>query len=369
MSTIAGLVPIVKVVGNFCNTQCGYCFYHTLDQATPHRMSLHVLERFIREHAELCSGDLSFIWHGGEPTLAGLDFFHDVIRLQREYIAADRKIHNAIQTNGTRITDAWAQFFSAHDFRVGVSLDGAAPSHNRFRVDRAGRGFHADALRGIATLRAHGIEPGIIQTVTETNAAAVTEDVVFFVDTLRLHGFGTNTFLDIDGTNAAMWGEGVSVATQTQLAKRQIALWLAQDDSTLRIREVENLIAGACGTRAPSCSFNGTCRMFYSVEYDGRVFPCDRLSLREDACFGDLTTTPLADILNGERRRAFVAQVETLPARCQACEWQHACHNGCTAHRVGGPGGRYYYCESRQELFGYVRDLLAARAAPAAPAP
>lgn len=66
------MVPIIKVTGDFCNLRCGYCFYNSRDQLTPHVMNDDLLEKFICEYLELFKGRLIFIWHGGEPLLAGL---------------------------------------------------------------------------------------------------------------------------------------------------------------------------------------------------------------------------------------------------------------------------------------------------------
>src|ERR1035437_3910711 len=97
------LTPIIKVVGNYCNNCCGYCFYHNLDQTLRKRMSFELLESFIRQHAELVRKRLLFIWHGGEPLLAGLDFFQEVVRLQKLFVPRGRPVRNSIQTNGTLI--------------------------------------------------------------------------------------------------------------------------------------------------------------------------------------------------------------------------------------------------------------------------
>ena len=97
------LTPIIKVVGDYCNNCCGYCFYHNVDQTLKKVMSFELLESFIRQHVELVHGNLSFIWHGGEPLLAGLDFFEEVVRLQKLLIPKNKRIRNSIQTNGTLI--------------------------------------------------------------------------------------------------------------------------------------------------------------------------------------------------------------------------------------------------------------------------
>jgi uncharacterized protein len=283
------LTPIIKVVGDYCNNRCGYCFYHNLDQKLQKRMSFELLKTFMCQHLELVSGNLSFIWHGGEPLLAGLDFFQEVIRLQKLLISVDRSVRNSIQTNGTLITDEWASFFKENDFKVGVSLDGGMESHDRFRVTHAVCGTFNNTVRGIKILRKYDLEPSVIQTITRVNVFRAEEDFRFFVDNLGLSSFGVNPYLDLSKSNEYMQEQSLSNDELTQVLKTYTDLWLRHDDDSLRIREIDNCLAGLCGKRARGCSFNGTCHIFYTINYDGKIYPCDRLSGNSEFCFGNIT--------------------------------------------------------------------------------
>jgi sulfatase maturation enzyme AslB (radical SAM superfamily) len=166
-------------------------------------MPVNLLETFIDEYMDLFDGRLIFIWHGGEPLLAGLDFFKLVVRLQQQHVRNDQKLHSTLQTNGTLVTDEWAAFFAEHDFRIGVSIDGGPRSHDHFRRNFGGRGSFDGVRRGIEMLRRHGLEPGIIQTLTRDNLPRAAEDLSFFTDILKLRGWGTNTYLDVEGITTA----------------------------------------------------------------------------------------------------------------------------------------------------------------------
>jgi uncharacterized protein len=50
------------------------------------------------------------------------------------------KIEHTIQTNGTELTPEWCELFRAHRVLVGLSLDGPQAMHDRYRVDKGGRG-------------------------------------------------------------------------------------------------------------------------------------------------------------------------------------------------------------------------------------
>ena len=51
-----------------------------------------------------------FIWHGGEPLLAGLDFYMKVVDFQNNFKKDGYRILNAIQTNLTLLNDEFIDF-------------------------------------------------------------------------------------------------------------------------------------------------------------------------------------------------------------------------------------------------------------------
>jgi len=351
------LVPIIKIVGDYCNNHCGYCFYHNLNQTTYKRMSFGLLESFIYQHTKLISGNLSFIWHGGEPLLAGLDFFQEIIRLQKLLIPPNRPIHNSVQTNGTLITDEWASFFRENDFKVGISLDGNTESHNQFRVNHAGHGTFNNTIRGIEVLRKYNIKLSVIQTVTQANMCNLEKDFDFFTNDIKLSSFGINPYLDLLESNKYMGGQSLSNNALTQILKEYINLWIKRNDGALRIREIDNHLAGLYKKRANNCSFNGSCHTFYTVDYDGSIYPCDRLSGNSEFCFGKLSEQTLQEILHTEKWQDFICKTHKLPDDCISCEWKNSCNNGCTAHRIGGIDGKYFFCESRKEVFSHLSTI------------
>ena len=78
----------------------------------------------------------------------GLDFFRRAVELQRRYAPPDLRVTNALQTNGTRLTPEWGPFLRDEGFLVGISIDGPAELHDRYRRDSRGRGSLERALRG-----------------------------------------------------------------------------------------------------------------------------------------------------------------------------------------------------------------------------
>ena len=124
------LTFLVKPASSLCGLRCRYCFYEDVAQCRETQsmgiMSHETAEHLLRAAAQAAeSGDvIQITFQGGEPTLAGLDFFRDFVAMEGELIPSGVTVNHSIQTNGMAVTAEWAEFFRANRFLVGLSLDG-----------------------------------------------------------------------------------------------------------------------------------------------------------------------------------------------------------------------------------------------------
>ena len=61
-------------------------------------------------------------------------------------------IEHTLQTNGTKLDEEWAAFFAEHGFLIGLSMDGPEDIHDAQRVDKGGKGTHAQVMRAARLL-------------------------------------------------------------------------------------------------------------------------------------------------------------------------------------------------------------------------
>ena len=120
---------------------------------------------------------MTFAWQGGEPTLLGIDFFERAFALQQRHRRPGMTIHNALQTNGTRLDDAWGAFFKAHDVLVGISIDGPRELHDAYRIDKGGTGSFDRVMAGLEILKRHDVAFNVLTTVHRVNAGQVLKRV------------------------------------------------------------------------------------------------------------------------------------------------------------------------------------------------
>jgi uncharacterized protein len=143
---------LAKPTGAVCNLDCAYCFFLSKEMLYPgsrFRMADELLETYVRQLIEAHGdGEVCVAWQGGEPTLMGLEFFRRSVELVNHYLRPGQRAECAIQTNGTRLDEEWAAFFRAHEFLVGIPIDGPREIHDTYRVTRGGRGGFDQVMRG-----------------------------------------------------------------------------------------------------------------------------------------------------------------------------------------------------------------------------
>lgn len=344
-----------KIVGDFCNLRCTYCRDRDFDQGGKRVMSAGVLNALISSLARLPQGYQRMHWLGGEPTLAGLDFFREMVTLQKNQ--AHKKWGNTIQTNATLITPEWANFFRNNDFRVGVSVDGTSQTHDADRINLGGRGTYAKVLTGVSILRDAGINPSVICVVTKRNAHMGAEMLRGLVES-GFTSIAFNAFYNV-ATDLRQDPFAVSDESWTQFLKDVFEEWVRLDRPDVKVREIDGILAWTQGRSARSCVFRGACSSWMLVDYDGKVYPCERLG--RSHCFGDVSTVnSFAEITDGQVHQTFTTQTLKMPGKCMACPMQSFCHNGCVAHRIddGDTAPHYAYCGSRLAFYDYLVDRV-----------
>jgi uncharacterized protein len=179
---------MAKPTGAICNLDCKYCFFlskEALYPGSPFRMEDGVMEAYVRQIIESHQApQVTIAWQGGEPTLMGLDFFKKVMVVVKKYARPGMTVDHTIQTNGTKLDDAWCRFFRRNNFLVGLSLDGPKEMHDAYRVDKRGEGTFDQVRAAADLLKKHKVEFNILCTVHAANSEHPLEVYHFFRDEL-----------------------------------------------------------------------------------------------------------------------------------------------------------------------------------------
>jgi uncharacterized protein len=176
------VVSQIQVTRN-CNLACGYCFQEhsggIIDLSTVETILARVIDHNLT--VDPLSKEIQIYWHGGEPLLAGIDFFRAIIRLEAQYPGIS--FQNRVQTNATLMNDDLARLFAENQFQVGFSLDGPQEIHDRYRrFHGSRRGSFEAARRGIDCYRARAQadQVAVIAVVTRTGIHRAADLFHFF---------------------------------------------------------------------------------------------------------------------------------------------------------------------------------------------
>ena len=366
-------VVMAKPVGARCNLACSYCYY--LDKAGlyPGRrtaMGEDVLQEYVRSYIAASPGPIvHFVWHGGEPTLAGLGLFRRAVELQQRYLPEGWRALNNLQTNGTLLDDAWCSFLAEHGFAVGISIDGPAPLHDACRRDRRDRPTHERVMRALRRLRAHGIEPDVLCTVNAHNAGHPTDVYRFFLD----EHVTWLQFLPVVVRSPAGHVTAPSVDPEPfgEFLCTVFDEWVRYDVGRIAIQGFLQCVLVAGGRSADLCVMAPTCGRVPVLEHDGTVFSCDHFVDLEhrlghvDGGLGALVDSPTQVAFGRAKARG-------LPAGCLTCPVLELCNGGCPKDRVlaaDGDEAVNHLCAGYRRFYTHARPLVRRMAALAALGP
>ena len=361
-----------KPAGALCNLDCEYCYYSDKRELYPApavpSMTDELLERYIVQHIEASRGpEVSFSWHGGEPTTLGVGYFRRVVELQRKHKPAGWRVRNGVQTNGVLLDEEWVRFLAMENFNVGLSLDGPAELHDRYRVNHAGQPSHGQAMRGYDLLRKHGVATDIVCVVHTVNVRHPLTVYRFFRE-IGCRYLGFLPVVERDPNTASGVSRHTPPAEDYGVFLCKIFdEWVARDVGRMMVQIFDEASRPVFGLDHSLCVFRQTCGQIPVIEHNGDYYPCDHYVIRGRR-LGNIMETPLAELLDSPAQRAFGdAKRDALPRYCRECEVLAMCNGGCPNYRFietpDGEPGLNYLCAGLKCFFLHSRGPLARIAA------
>lgn len=353
-----------KTVSEDCNLACDYCYYSTCGgKPGPkiNRIDPELLDSFMKVYMARTKGAASFAWQGGEPLLAGLDFFEEVVSLQAKYAPPHTAISNALQTNATLINDKWAAFFHTYHFLVGVSLDGPKEIHDSRRVDSAGLGSFDRVMKGIEHLKKHSVDFNILSVIHKGNVTKAKELMQFYEE----QRFGFVQFIPcMDFRSQQVDKPGVYDITPEEYGQflcEAFDIWFNDGKPKVSVRFFDNLLSIYANRGAELCVHRPTCPKTVILEQNGDAFPCD-FYMNGDWKVGNVGTHTLDEILQHPKYQEFLALKANLPDDCRSCRWNSLCHGGCPRNRkwdgTGDKPDPDYFCSGYKAVYAHAHERM-----------
>jgi uncharacterized protein len=357
-----------KPAGATCNFTCSYCYYLKKEQLYlgkgPLRMPDDLLERYVIQHIEASpDSTITFSWHGGEPTILGLDYFRKIVALEKKHRPSGKIIANGIQTNGYLLDEEWCRFFFKERFRVGLSLDGPAAMHDCYRITKGKEATHARAMRAFELLRRYQVPCDLLCVVHDRNVRSPLEVYRF----LREIGSRFIGFLPVvELCKDAACGVSPQSITAEDYGTFLCTIfdeWRRNDIGRVMVQIFEEASRAVHGLEHSLCIFRKTCGDIPVVEHNGDFYSCDHF-VNQDHYVGNLHDNSMSELLESPAQKAFGdAKVAALPRYCLECQVLAMCNGGCPKDRIAqtpdGEPGLNYLCEGLKRFFVFSRPHLA----------
>ena len=366
-----------KPTGSLCNIDCDYCYYLEKEALYPERnanwkMDAHTLESYVSQQVRAQQADVvDFIWQGGEPLLAGIEFYKKAVALQQRY-ANGKQINNYFQTNGIRLTAEWAMFFKQYHFLVGISVDGNNRHHDHYRKSKSGKPTFKKVKAAIERLIEHDVEFNTLTVVSQANA----EEPLMVYNSLKKLGARYMQFIPlVERLTRKPTANGLQLiapafAGQSTIAPWSVPAeqygkflnvifreWAQRDIGQYFVMNFEQTMAQLAGFKG-SCVFEPECGANLALEANGDVYSCDHFVYPEHK-IGNINEDDLGALVNSEQQIRFSKhKAANIDSDCVNCEVKEVCNGGCPKHRFmpgnNGLNHKNYFCQSYKEHFGYA---------------
>jgi len=342
---------MIKPASSMCNMQCRYCFYRDVsnnrDTFSYGLMSNEIASKVLKNiFADISPGaSLTIAFQGGEPTMAGLDFYERFVTKAKS-MANGISLAWAFQTNGLNIDDRWCQFFVKHKFLVGLSLD--VVDHNANRVDINGKGTWNTVLNAQRQFIKHGVKYNILCVLTNQLARypsrvwkslnQLNVEYVQFIPCLSdLHkstpmGLTPERFASFYNNIIPLWHKAFA-------AGKYISIKLIDDIINLLAKKTVN-----------ACGLTGQCSPQFVIESDGGVYPCD-FYVMDKYRIGNMCEKSLNHHFESDIMQSFLSKDKEENKLCISCKFRGICNGGCKRMKDA------MYISHNDEFCGYG-DIL-----------
>ncbi|MCX7092805.1 MAG: radical SAM protein [Methylobacter sp.] len=361
---------IIKITGK-CNLGCDYCYYMT-DLAAQFRKRVkqetifQIYQNYVDYARENALKQVTFCWHGGEPTLLGKDFFRSILAKQSDYFNGDIQVRNLIQSNGTLLDDEWAELFNRHNFSIGISIDGSPISHDSARPYHNGRGSYTDVVNSLRVLTKNNVRFGAL-TVIDPNLNG--HDVFEHHYGLGIRGmdfllpiFTKESFEEIYGHDA--------VIKFARFMCELFDAWVEKDDPSVSIGGLENLTRLVVGGKSNHCNTANKCDQYITIEPNGDVGICENARVipnqNNNTVDTYLTKTNIHTHSFAEIEKAVAVNFATHEYNrrgetCLTCSVKDICNSGCSVHRYRSSENNFqnpsFFCDLYKTVISHIADF------------
>lgn len=328
-----------------CSLHCAYCYNASGRAEISGALSVLAPELACRFIEKACrnfnSPILQIGFMGGEPMLA----FPQVRQIVEQSLpiarSCGKELHFSIQTNGLHFDETKLDFLRDYRIGVGVSIDGPAAWHDKYRRTVDGQPTHKQVEQSFIQARRHGIAISPLAVITAPEQ--MLEALRYFVRELKAFNIGFNICCPIGRGRSNF---GLAPADLDKMHKAYIEAVLELDKlsqecgHSVTVSDFQNRLRGLANFRQEHMCLRSPCGLGTSIlalDSQGCLYACEEYepATKEHMCLGHLDDiNDLANLANTNKRLQYLLNrsVKSIP-NCKRCWLRSQCCGGCT-HRA-----------------------------------
>lgn len=347
---------LIKPASSSCNLRCRYCFYYDVADNREVKnygiMNDDTLENMVKKVFDDVEYSANFAFQGGEPTMAGIEFFEKFHKFVEKYNTKKIIVNFSLQTNGTLLNKKWLELFKKHNYLIGLSLDGNKEMHDTFRIDAKGKGTFSRVLKAAKMMKKAEVEFNILCVVNKL----IAQNGKLVYNFFRNNGFRYYQFIPcLDSLSCSEEKDYTLTAEDYgKFLDETFNLWYEDMMSGKRIsvRHFDNYTKILLGEEPEACDMVGHCNMNAVLESDGSMYPCDFYVLDEFKV-GNINESSFEELFKSEAEMRFLRTSLAVDEKCKVCRYFKICRGGCRRHKELTAEGNYEnrFCESYKYFF------------------
>lgn len=316
------LTIILKLTAR-CNLNCSYCYDSDFRKELSHLgfMSLDDVEKIISMAASY-SKNVELILHGGEPTLAGAEYFRAIAEeILPKYSYAN--FHLSMQTNGMLLTDEYIEILRRNNINVGISYNAL------YEKLRFAHGEEEKVLKNMEKLKEEGVGFGVIDVLTNESYRDMKAIYEFYkkreINACLNLAFATN---EEDTTKYVVSDK--SLAEYEKEAENYFRYWVT--DKTASYDRYASMYISLLLTGLEQCchyAFSCTDERWLAVNVNGNIYPCDG-DFPDKYLLGNLhDIDSLYTVFNSSAFIRYQDERNEKLRNCEKCDLFSYCAGGC----------------------------------------
>ncbi len=334
-----------------CPSKCSYCW--SSEEGSP-VMSVETIKEVVAWLKNFREDRVTFTFHGGEPLLAGPEFYRQALPLLAEGLK-DLHPEFAMQTNLWRMTPEIAQILADYHVPIGSSIDGPEDITDSQR----GKGYFEKTLRGYEIARAQGLNVRFICTFTNKSVKHRQEIFDFFLKngfTLKLHP----ALPSLRSENPKEWALEPEDYGELLVYLLNKSL---ENIGTMEVMNINDLCRCVFTRRGSVCTFVNCMGNTFAIGPDGGIYPCYRFIGMPEWVMGNVKDRPtMEQLMQSEPGRRMTAFSEYVDLACKDCSHIRYCRGGCPYNAIAPSGGALEgvdpHCVAYKRIFDELNERL-----------